>query len=378
MSNEYKLEEPGFGDDYNVPTRPSGEDRHVAIHGRRDGDGSDSDDDDDAPTYTPEQLTSLLPPVSITMLLASIIIVNVRSDDIDDLLTTSLGTYAVSSYLPASSNSTDSEDDDSFWFALLNAAVIIVGIAILTFGIVLCYKFKCYKFLYAFFTFTIFVALGFETGQILYAFFEKFQVVADWASLSYLLYNFAVVGAVGILYGKIVPRILAQGYLICISICICYLLRYFPEWTGWVLLVLLALWDLFAVLAPCGPLKALVKMASERQDPIPGLLYTANASADTEIRVARTEDDETTDEEEDENEGGSNDRRNSGADASEVRVRIRSSSRAVTQATEVEAEEKEDIEADSADDNFGFESDSDQSPDDSFDEEVLSDSGADA
>jgi len=41
----------------------------------------------------------------------------------------------------------------------------------------------------------------------------------------------------------------------------------------------------------------------------------ANASADTEIRVARTEDDETTDEEEDENEGGSNDRRNSGADA---------------------------------------------------------------
>jgi len=50
----------------------------------------------------------------------------------------------------------------------------------------------------------------------------------------------------------------------------------------------------------------------------------------------------------------------------------------VTQATEVEAEEKEDIEAGSADDNFGFESDSDQSPDDSFDEEVISDSGADA
>lgn len=115
---------------------------------------------------------------------------------------------------------------------------------------------------------------AFETGQILFAFFEKFQVAADWVSLVFILYNFAIVGAVGILYGKIVPRTLSQGYLICISICICYLLRYFPEWTGWILLVLLALWDLFAVLAPCGPLKALVKMASERQDPIPGLLYT--------------------------------------------------------------------------------------------------------
>ncbi len=97
-------------------------------------------------------------------------------------------------------------------------------------------------------------------------------------SLAFVLYNFAIVGAIGILYGKLVPRLLNQAYLIVISICICYLLRYFPEWTGWILLVLLALWDLFAVLAPCGPLKALVKMASERQDPIPGLLYTVSLS----------------------------------------------------------------------------------------------------
>ena len=122
---------------------------------------------------------------------------------------------------------------------------------------------------------------GFETGQIMYAFFEKFQIAADWVSFVFVLYNFAVVGAVGILYGKIVPRTLSQGYLIVISICICYLLRYFPEWTGWILLVLLALWDLFAVLAPCGPLKALVKMASERQDPIPGLLYTVRCCRGT-------------------------------------------------------------------------------------------------
>lgn len=34
----------------------------------------------------------------------------------------------------------------------------------------------------------------------------------------------------------------------------------FEEWTGWCLLVVLALYDLCAVLTPCGPLKALVNL----------------------------------------------------------------------------------------------------------------------
>lgn len=148
------MDEPGFDADIAV----HGDRRNLENRQRRPNQ-EEEDEEEDAPTYTPAQLTSLLPPVSTTMLLASIVIVNVRSDSVDSLLSTSLGTYAVSSYIPASSNSSDT-DDDSFLFALLNAAVIIAGIAFLTFGIVLCYKFKCYKFLYGFFTFTIFVALG--------------------------------------------------------------------------------------------------------------------------------------------------------------------------------------------------------------------------
>ena len=47
------------------------------------------------------------------------------------------------------------------------------------------------------------------------------------------------------------------------------------------MLVALALYDLCAVLTPCGPLKALVKLIQERPDqPLPGLLYEAEISAD--------------------------------------------------------------------------------------------------
>lgn len=55
-----------------------------------------------------------------------------------------------------------------------------------------------------------------------------------------------------------------------------WILTKLPEYTSWALLIALALYDLCAVLSPCGPLKALINLAQERQDPIPGLLYEAN------------------------------------------------------------------------------------------------------
>jgi len=45
--------------------------------------------------------------------------------------------------------------------------------------------------------------------------------------------------------------------------------RFFPEWTIWALLVGLAIYDIFAVLTPWGPLKALVELSQERGDAIP-------------------------------------------------------------------------------------------------------------
>ncbi|CAM9807436.1 unnamed protein product, partial [Hapterophycus canaliculatus] len=53
----------------------------------------------------------------------------------------------------------------------------------------------------------------------------------------------------------------------------------FEEWTGWCLLVVLALYDLCAVLTPCGPLKALVNLMQEYEEPMPGLLYEAELPA---------------------------------------------------------------------------------------------------
>ncbi|KAF1803915.1 Presenilin-domain-containing protein [Mucor lusitanicus] len=49
------------------------------------------------------------------------------------------------------------------------------------------------------------------------------------------------------------------------------------QWTTWILLGLLAVWDLIAVLCPFGPLRLLIESSRNQQREVPALLYSVNA-----------------------------------------------------------------------------------------------------
>ena len=52
------------------------------------------------------------------------------------------------------------------------------------------------------------------------------------------------------------PMTLKQGYLTCTGVIVAYVFTWVPQWTTWTLLAAMAIYDLFAVLSPGGPLKA--------------------------------------------------------------------------------------------------------------------------
>jgi presenilin 1 len=108
---------------------------------------------------------------------------------------------------------------------------------------------------------------------VFYLFIRTTNWPFDWISFGYLLWNFAVCGLVAIFWYA--PPKLQQAYLVIISVLMAAVLTQLPEWSTWVVLAIISVYDLFAVLCPKGPLKVLLDTAVERNEHIPALLYSA-------------------------------------------------------------------------------------------------------
>jgi presenilin 1 len=164
----------------------------------------------------------------------------------------------------------------NFGLSLLNGLIIILVIAAATFLIVLLYKYKCMKLLMGYMVVASASLLGLLGGVMFITFMERYQIIMDQLTYYFLLVNFAAVGTISIFYSKGIPTFVTQGYLVLTSVILAWQLSHFNDWTAWTLLVLLALYDLCAVLTPCGPLRALVRlMQRDGSQPLPGLLYEA-------------------------------------------------------------------------------------------------------
>lgn len=122
--------------------------------------------------------------------------------------------------------------------------------------------------------FSAFVVLGFMGGEIALFLIEDFSIPIDCITFMVVLFNFAVVGVLAVFMSKM-AIIVTQGYLVVIGMLVAYWFTLLPEWTTWVLLVALALYDLAAVLLPVGPLRLLVELAISRDEDIPALVYEA-------------------------------------------------------------------------------------------------------
>jgi len=160
--------------------------------------------------------------------------------------------------------------------SLLNALIICSVIGLMTFGIVLLYKYRCMKCLIGYMIFSSTMLLGFLGGVVFDTAVEVYRLPIDKVSFFFTLWNFAVVGTASIFYQRGIPTKVTQGYLIMTSVILAWQLAHFNEWTAWALLIMLALYDLCAVLTPCGPLKLLVNEFQADDAPeMPGLLYEA-------------------------------------------------------------------------------------------------------
>lgn len=161
---------------------------------------------------------------------------------------------------------------DKFEGAFLNSLVFVAVVTVVTFLLVLLFYFRCTKFLKYYMGFSSFLVLGFMGGEIALFLNQYFNFPVDCVTFLLILLNFTVVGVLAVFMTKMAIFV-TQGYLVVIGMLVAYWFTLLPEWTTWMLLVAMSLYDLAAVLLPGGPLRLLVELAMSRDEDIPALVY---------------------------------------------------------------------------------------------------------
>lgn len=228
--------------------------------------------------YSASSYHAIVRPVSATMILAAMASVFINTEA---SIESGQQTFA------AAYNVYQLDDSSSFGknlaMSIVNTFIMVCVIGSMTFGIVLLYKYRCMKCLIGYMILSSASLLGLLGDYMFSLAIQIYQIPIDRLSYTVMIYNFAIVGVTAIFYQKGIPTSVTQMYLVITSVILAWHFAHFDDWTAWTLLVMLALYDLCAVLTPCGPLKALVNLMQDEDAPdMPGLLYEAQLPAGTQ------------------------------------------------------------------------------------------------
>ncbi|CAH8553808.1 unnamed protein product [Schistosoma mattheei] len=257
QSNKSPIEHPHDG----LPTSTSALRSRLPGHSSRES--IDSINPDQMLYYGAKQIISLFIPVTVCMLF----VVAVAS-------TVDFYGHTDQYLLYTPFHTPDADIGTQTWQTIANTLIFMSVVVVMTCVLVLLFKYQCYKFIRGWIIMTTIFLLFLISFMFFAEVLRAMGVFVDYITVAFALWNFGVVGMIVIHWRG--PLVLQQAYLIFISAQISLMfLKYLPKWTCWLVLAALSVWDIVAVLCPNGPLRLLVEMAHERQQPLfPALLYS--------------------------------------------------------------------------------------------------------
>ncbi|KAH9420303.1 uncharacterized protein LOC113797531 [Dermatophagoides pteronyssinus] len=149
--------------------------------------------------------------------------------------------------------------------ALKNTGVLLSYIIVATFFLLALIYFRLYKILIGFGIFLIIMLCTMKSLIFWHNLLFFLDISIDVCTIGFLIWNLVVTGLI-IFFILKSPLLIKQIYLIYISLLVSnFIITLLSPSTAWILLIFLIVWDLIAVLTPCGPLNLMIKLIRERQ-----------------------------------------------------------------------------------------------------------------
>ena len=99
----------------------------------------------------------------------------------------------------------DQGDGEKLGKSLINALVIVGVITVMTFVLVLCYKYRCLKVMLGYLVGVSAMLLGYSGGFMFYTAITVYDIQIDWLTFVFIMFNFAGAGVVAIFWQKVRP-----------------------------------------------------------------------------------------------------------------------------------------------------------------------------